>query len=134
MILFVLIVISSVVVRDVCASQSRSNELRIHLTGHQWWWEFQPDVSPEEQKGNYAAAYKLAPGPQRDVLMQQAVAHRRVFIGRSLDKSSLTLFDINGGPRIRMIVDRDGEPKLEFLEAGGKVTHTLPDDSSPMKK
>jgi hypothetical protein len=89
-------------------------------------WD-QPDISLEEQKRNYAEASKLKPGPEQDALMQQAVAHRRVFIGRTPDQSSvLTLSDLNGKPRIRMIVRKDGEPKLEFFDGSGKVTKTLP--------
>jgi len=89
-------------------------------------WD-QPDVSPEEQKKNWDEAHKLKPGPQRDALMRQAAAQDRVFIGRSFDKSAtVTLFDPNGRPRVRMAVGQDGEPKLEFLDASGNVLETLP--------
>jgi hypothetical protein len=91
----------------------------------------QPDVSTEEQKKNWDEAHKLKPGPERDALMQQAAAQNRVFIGRSFDKSAtVTLFDRNSRPRIRMVVGPDGEPKLEFLDASGKVLQTLPNTSS----
>jgi cytochrome c oxidase subunit 2 len=48
-ILFVLIILSSIVTRDVYASHPPSNELRIHATGHQWWWEFQYQNGPADQ-------------------------------------------------------------------------------------
>lgn len=97
-------------------------------------WD-QPDVSREEQKKNWDEAQKLKPGPQRDALMQQANGQRRVYIGRSIDKSAtITLFDPNNRPRLRMIVEPDGEPKLEFLDASGKVIQTLPESPSPTKK
>jgi hypothetical protein len=96
-------------------------------------WD-QPDVSPEEQKKNWGEAQKLKPGPERDVLMQQAAAQNRVFIGRSFDKSAtVTLFDPNGRPRVRMAVGQDGDPKLEFLDASGKVLETLPNPSGTTK-
>ncbi len=96
-------------------------------------WD-QPDVSFEEQRRNFDEGHKLKPGPERDVLLQQATAQQRVFIGRSKDKSAtVTLFDPNSRPRIRMVVGPDGEPKLEFLDASGKVSQTLPNTSSTTK-
>ena len=89
-------------------------------------WD-QPDVSPDEQKKNFEEARKMKDGPERDALRSQAVAHRRVFVGRSRDKAStVTLFDSVSRPRIRMFVGPDGEPKLEFLDASGKITQTWP--------
>lgn len=96
-------------------------------------WD-QPDASLEEQKKNWDEAHKLKPGPERDALMQQAAGQNRVFIGRSNDKSAtVTLFDPNSRPRIRMAVGPEGEPKLEFLDAGGKVLQTLPNASRTTK-
>jgi hypothetical protein len=90
-------------------------------------WE-QPDASPAEQRRNYEQAHKLQPGPERDRLMQQAVAYPRVFVGRLANRSAeVTLCDANGRPRLRLSVAPDGDPKLEFLDATGKVTQTLPE-------
>ncbi|HEX6465866.1 MAG TPA: hypothetical protein VFZ99_01095, partial [Terriglobales bacterium] len=92
-------------------------------------WD-QPDASPEEQRKNYIEAHKLHPGPERDKLMQQAVASQRVFIGRSDDRSAnVTLFDANSRPRLRLSVRPDGDPKLEFLDAAGNVTQAIPASS-----
>jgi|SRR5215472_387087 len=89
-------------------------------------WD-QPDASPEEQRKNYDEAHKMKSGPERDKLMQQAVASERVFVGRSFDRSAtVTLFDANSRPRLRLSVGPDGDPKLEFLDAAGNVTQTLP--------
>ena len=89
-------------------------------------WD-QPELSGEERKARFAAAQKMAPGPERDVLLQQAVANQRVFIGRGKGKAAtLVLSDGNGRPRIRMAVAQDGASKLEFLDAAGKVIETLP--------
>jgi hypothetical protein len=90
-------------------------------------WD-QPDVSLETRKSNYEAAKKLSPGAERDLLMQQAGAQQRVFLGRSPDRSSrLILSDANGRPRIRMVVAQGGEPRLEFLDESGKVVQALPE-------
>jgi hypothetical protein len=97
-------------------------------------WD-QPDVPPDERNKNYEAARKLKPSAERDTLMRQAVGQRRVFIGRSSDKTStVTLFDGNSRPRIRLLVGIDGEPKLEFLDERGKVIQTLPESPGATKK
>jgi hypothetical protein len=89
-------------------------------------WD-RPDVSSEEQNKNFDDAHKLKPGPERDKLMQQAVGSERVFVGRSGDRSAnVTLFDANSRPRLRLSVGPDGDPKLEFLDAAGKVTQVFP--------
>jgi hypothetical protein len=97
-------------------------------------WD-QPDVSPEEQHKNYDEAAKLSDGPEKDALRQQAVAHQRMFIGRTSDKQArIVLSDANGRPRIRLSVEQNGEAKLEFLDRSGKVTQTLPTPSSTPNK
>jgi cytochrome c oxidase subunit II len=40
-VLFALIIISSGIAREIYADQSPANELKVRVTGHQWWWEFQ---------------------------------------------------------------------------------------------
>ena len=96
-------------------------------------WD-QPDVSGEEQNKNWDAAHKLKPGPERDALMQQAAGQNRVFVGGEDDKTAtVTLFDLNSNPRIRMSVNANGEPKLEFLDAAGKVLQALPNNSATPK-
>jgi hypothetical protein len=97
-------------------------------------WD-QPDVSPAEQKKNLEEARKLPDGPKKDALRQQAVANERVFVGRTRDQyARITLSDANVRPRIRLWVGPDGEAKLEFLDASGKVTQTLPDSRSSTAK
>jgi hypothetical protein len=53
---------------------------------------------------------------------------QRVFIGRDPAKSAIVnLRDRNGKVRLRMFVDSLGAPRIEFLDAAGKVTQTLGD-------
>lgn len=97
-------------------------------------WD-QPDASPEEQNKSWAEAHKLKPGRERDLLMQRAVASQRVFVGRSSDRSAnVTLFDANSRPRLRLVVGPDGDARLEFLDAAGKVTQTFPAPAGPSNK
>jgi hypothetical protein len=55
---------------------------------------------------------------------------RRVFVGRDQTKSAVVnLHDRAGKPRLRLIVDSLGSARVEFLDATGKVTQTLPETS-----
>jgi hypothetical protein len=48
-----------------------------------------------------------------------------VDIGRSPDKSAIVkLRDPNGRPRLRLLVDSLGAPRIEFLNEAGQVTYT----------
>jgi hypothetical protein len=52
---------------------------------------------------------------------------QRLFIGRDQSKSAvLNLADPNGKPRLRLVVDSLGAARIEFLDATGNVTSTVP--------
>lgn len=54
----------------------------------------------------------------------------RVYVGKNDDRESeVTLYDANGKARIKMSVSAEGTPKLDFLDASGKVTYSLPNDA-----
>jgi len=58
----------------------------------------------------------------------------RVYIGKNDQRESeVTLYDATGKARIKMLVAADGMPKLEFLDASGKATYTLPSDALKTK-
>jgi hypothetical protein len=74
-------------------------------------------------------------GPARDSAMAQLVAPvngvplaaQRVYLGRDRARSALlTLSDPLGKVRVRLAVDSLGAARLEFLDADGKVTSSLP--------
>jgi len=44
------------------------------------------------------------------------------------------MYDIKGKQRIRMQVLKDGTPRLEFLDAAGKVVYSLPGEGKADKK
>jgi len=53
---------------------------------------------------------------------------RRVFVGR--DQSKAALVNLNapdGKPRLRLIVDSLGAARIDFMDADGRVTRTIPD-------
>ena len=55
----------------------------------------------------------------------------RLFIGRNPSKSAIVnLSDPNGRPRLRMLVDSLGAPRIEFLDPTGHVTYTIAEPSA----
>lgn len=62
-------------------------------------------------------------------LNEQNFSPTRVYVGKNAEKESeVTLYDAKGKARIKMLVSADGTPKLDFLDADGKVTYSLPKD------
>ena len=52
---------------------------------------------------------------------------RRIFVGKSPDHSaSVALSDGQGRPRLKLTVDANGNPRIEFLDDKGQVTQRLP--------
>ena len=51
---------------------------------------------------------------------------RRVFVGSQDRTASVRVMDTTGRDRIRMVVDAANESRLEFLDANGAVTYSLP--------
>lgn len=52
----------------------------------------------------------------------------RVFVGKTADKAAtMSLADGNGKPRINITVDATGNPRIEFLDAGGRVVARIPE-------
>lgn len=52
--------------------------------------------------------------------------YERFFFGNDGTQSKVVLHDAKGNPRINMFVTDDGQAKLQFLDADGKVTYQLP--------
>jgi hypothetical protein len=51
---------------------------------------------------------------------------RRVFLGSQERTAGLRIMDTEGRERIRVFVDPTGSSRMEFLDASGKVTNSLP--------
>jgi hypothetical protein len=96
-------------------------------------WHNSPSF-PEFRR-TYKETEKLPYGPDRDAKLKQllepvngdpAFAHR-VFIGKDANKSALiNLADGKGKTRIQLIVDSNGDAKINFLDETGKVVYSLP--------
>lgn len=102
-------------------------------------WQ-QPNLPSEMVNAKYEAANKIADEKARKAAIQAMIdnnelATNRLFLGKPRDNSTLlVMYDIKGKPRIRMLVAPNGVPKLEFLDADGKVLQTLPDSSAVPNK
>ena len=52
---------------------------------------------------------------------------RRVFVGKNGERAAtISLADADGKPRLTMTVDPAGNPRIEFLDATGKVVSRIP--------
>jgi len=95
-------------------------------------WD-RPDTNLGEliEKLNAANALKDAAEREKAIAAARAgagSAPRRVFVGKLPDRSAtIALSDINGKPRLTMTVGPDGSPRIELLDADGKVTARLPE-------
>lgn len=107
-------------------SEDKSGE---YETGMKMW--NRPNVTVDQQIANYEATRSL-PDAERKAAVQAMFAKgeltsERLFLGKRKDNSTmLVMSDIAGKARIRMQVAGDGTPKLEFLDATGKVISSLP--------
>ena len=81
------------------------------------------------------AANKIADRAERDkaiaaIRAGAPPAPRRVFVGKNADKASIvSLADGDGKPRLTLTVDAAGNPRIEFLDAAGKIVSRLPEKS-----
>lgn len=66
--------------------------------------------------------------PPADMDIHQAgkVVQHRIAVLNEEEDAKIVLSDPQGRERIRMHVDRDGEPRFEILDADGKVTFAAP--------
>ncbi len=79
---------------------------------------------------------KLPEGPQKEAARKwlqgprngQPLFASRAYIGRNHNKEAkVELSDAQGKPRLRLVVDSLGTARLEFLDAEGRVTYSLPE-------
>lgn len=109
-------------------------------------------ISYDESNGRRSAAFRVWDRPDKSVgglieglrvirqmpdglakdeamkkLRQDYFGPARVFVGKTPDRDAqVVLSDPNGKPRITMAVNAAGDPRLDFLDASGKVTYSVP--------
>jgi hypothetical protein len=89
-----------------------------------------PDVPFTSYLDEFREIEKMPPGPERDKAMaafqKKYPSPERVYIGKTVEKASaLMLADGKGAPRILLRVGEDGDARIQFLDANGKVTRTI---------
>ena len=81
------------------------------------------------------AANRIADPNERDTAIKKVreaapAGPRRVFVGKNADRAaSVSLADAAGKPRLTLTVDASGNPRIEFLDANGKIVDRIPKGS-----
>jgi hypothetical protein len=107
-------------------------------TGLEMWQ--QPDLPLDVMLNKVEAVRRLTDAAARKEAIQQLIDRRevttqRLFLGKQRDNSTvLTMSDIKGRPRIKMMVTEAGTPRLDFLDEQGKVIYSLPELNKVDKK
>ena len=94
-------------------------------------WD-RPDTPISSMIEKLQVIQKLPDGPEKTAAMQKlretSGVAQRVFVGKSRDKSAaVVLSDLQGYPRLRLLVDAQDSARLEFLDEKGAVTYSLPE-------
>ena len=98
--------------------------------GFQVWDRADTRLSELIEKLN--AANKIEDRAERDkaIAAVRAAAPpgpRRVFVGKNSERAAtVSLADADGKPRLTLTVDAGGNPRIEFLDASGKVVSRIP--------
>ena len=81
------------------------------------------------------AVQQMPEGPAKARAMaelRRAEGARRITVARMKDRSAaVELSDPQGKPRLRLVVDPAGAPRVDFLDATGRVTRTLSGSTAP---
>jgi len=94
-------------------------------------WD-RPDSRLSELIEKLNAANKIEDRAERDkaiaaIRAAAPASPRRVFVGKNAEKAAtVSLADGDGKPRLTLTVDAAGNPRIEFLDATGKVVAKLP--------
>jgi len=108
-------------------------------------WD-RPDTPLAETVERLQSIRNLSEGPEKAEAiskLQESARNgefgvTRLIVGKGADKSAkLMMADTKGRPRINLVVDESGAPKLEFLDEKGQVIYSLPpaaEKSAPVRK
>jgi len=85
------------------------------------WFATQDSIQqlPEAQRKAAQRDFQRRYREKNDIL--------RLFVGQENQTTMLDMRDPQGRPRLRLSVDAQGTPRLEFLDASGTVVHQLPE-------
>jgi hypothetical protein len=81
---------------------------------------------------------EMPAGPEKVRAMaelRRSAGAERVRVARTKDQSAaVELSDVQGKPRLRLVVDAAGAARLEFLDAAGQVTRSLSGTAEPAQR
>ena len=111
-----------------------ADENGIQTTGlHVDEWQQSPPFW--QFRASYKNAQKLPAGKEKDSILKQLMEPKqgqrafaqRVFVGKDEHKTAMVMLaDQKGTPRIQLLVDSSGNPKLNFLDERGHITYSVP--------
>ncbi|MDI6741011.1 MAG: hypothetical protein QME74_11705, partial [Candidatus Edwardsbacteria bacterium] len=90
-----------------------------------------PDYSIREYINKSQQIQKMEEGAKKHKALKELSENnqQRIFIGKDRNGDvSVCLNDRKGNARIRMIVDKDDAPRMEFLNGDGDIMYCLPPD------
>jgi hypothetical protein len=93
-------------------------------------WD-RPHTSLADFHRGLAIVEQMPAGPEREraiaALDQAHASASRIVVGRGRDESAVvSLADREGRTRLRLIVDPQGDPRIELLDAAGKIVDSMP--------
>src|SRR5262245_23694195 len=100
-----------------------------YYAGLRVWDRPETSLGPVIEK--LVAIEKMSEGPEKaealKALRETPGGAERVMVGRDREQAAvIRLSDAKGRPRIKISVDAQGVPKLEFLDEKGAVVHQFP--------
>jgi len=91
--------------------------------------EYPTELTNKQRAERYEAAGKMADGPAKTEALRRLESlegKARAYFGRAEDGAAVVrLMDPAGKTRLRLRVDASGTPRIEFLDASGKVTKAI---------
>lgn len=102
-------------------------------------WD-RPETGLGELVDKLNAANRIQDAAERDKALAAIRAAappgpRRVFVGKTSDRAAtVALADADGKPRLTLTVDASGNPRIELLDAEGKVVARIPEAGGGVKR
>ena len=87
-----------------------------------------PSTTVKEQAEAVEEALKIEDAKQQQKTIEAIYegAGPRAFFGKKNDTISVELYDKSYKPRLKMYIDQNGEPHIDFLNDQGEVTYSIP--------
>jgi len=95
------------------------------------FWDRPEDETLREAIKKIKEIEQMEEGSEKEKEKLKKTYPQRMFVGRNKKgETEVTMNDSNGQERIRMKVDEEDNPKIEFLDENGEVTYSLPPESN----